>query len=79
MVDDDMLYLKNDKGFAPNSCSSALNGLRFFYKHVGEKDFSFSYSIPKRSRRLPTVLTMEDIWNEAKRRSGVKDTASNAV
>jgi len=62
MVDDYMLYLKNDKGLAPNSCGSALNGLRFFYKHVVEKDFSFSYSIPKRSRRLPTVLTMEDIW-----------------
>jgi integrase/recombinase XerD len=62
MVDDYMLYLKNDKGLAPNSCGSALNGLRFFYKHVVEKDFSFCYSIPKKSRRLPTVLTMEEIW-----------------
>jgi integrase/recombinase XerD len=62
MVDDYLLYLKNGKGLAPNSCGSALNGLRFFYKHVAQKDFAFDYSIRKRPRKLPTVLTMEEIW-----------------
>jgi site-specific recombinase XerD len=62
MVDDYLLYLKNDKGLAPNSCGSALNGLRFFYKHVAQKELTFDYSIRKRPRKLPTVLTMEQIW-----------------
>jgi len=62
MVDDYLLYLKNDKGLAPNSCGSHLNGLRFFYKHVTPKEFTFDYSIRKRPRRLPSVLTMEDVW-----------------
>lgn len=61
MVDDYLLYLKNDKGLAPNSCGSALNGLRFFYKHVAQKEFVFDYRIRKRPRKLPTVLTMEEI------------------
>ena len=30
MIEDYLLYLKNDKGHAPNSCASALSGLRFF-------------------------------------------------
>ena len=34
MIEDYLLYLKNDKGNAPNSCASALSGLRFFYNHV---------------------------------------------
>jgi len=62
MVDDYLLYLKNDKGLAPNSCGSHLNGLRFFYKHVAPKEFAFDYSIRKRPRKLPTVLIMEDVW-----------------
>lgn len=62
MVDDYMLYLKNDKGLAPNSCGSALAGLSFFYKHVLQKEIRFDYSIRKRPRRLPTVLTMEEVW-----------------
>jgi len=31
-IEDYLLYLKHDKGIAPNSCYSVLTGLRFFYK-----------------------------------------------
>ena len=34
MIEDYLLYLKNEKGNAPNSCGSVLTGLRFFYNHV---------------------------------------------
>ena len=34
MIEDYLLYLKNDKGNAPNSCSLVLTGLRFFYLNV---------------------------------------------
>ncbi len=33
-IEDYLLYLKQDKGNAPNSCYSVLTGLRFFYKYV---------------------------------------------
>jgi site-specific recombinase XerD len=63
MVEDYLLYLKNDKGKCPNSCASALSGLRFFYKHVAEQQISIDYSCARKVRNLPTVLPQEDIFN----------------
>lgn len=62
MIDDYLLYLKNEKGNAPATCCSALNGLRFFYTHVLDKQISVDFSLSKKPRRLPTVLTKEQIW-----------------
>ena len=61
-IEDYLLHLKNEKGRAPNSCTVVLTGLRFFYKNVLEKDTSIGFSLPKKPRRLPTVLTPEQIW-----------------
>jgi site-specific recombinase XerD len=61
-IEDYLLYLKQDKGIAPNSCYSVLTGLRFFYKHVTEKEIPITYSIRRMPRKLPEVLTMQDIW-----------------
>ena len=61
-IEDYLLYLKQDKGIAPNSCYSVLTGLRFFYKHVTEKEVPVTYSIRRVPRKLPEVLTMQDIW-----------------
>jgi integrase/recombinase XerD len=62
MIEDYLLYLKNDKGNAPNSCGSVLTGLRFFYKNVAKKTVAVDYSLRKKPRKLPTVLTMEQVW-----------------
>jgi site-specific recombinase XerD len=62
MIEDYLLYLKNDKGNAPNSCGSVLTGLRFFYKNVAQKTVTVDYSLRKKPRKLPTVLTMEQVW-----------------
>jgi site-specific recombinase XerD len=62
MIEDYLLYLKNDKGNAPNSCGSVLTGLRFFYQNVAQKKISVDYSLRKKRRKLPAVLTMEQIW-----------------
>jgi site-specific recombinase XerD len=62
MIEDYLLYLKNDKGNAPNSCGSVLTGLRFFYKNVAQKKLVVDYSLRKKPRKLPTVLTMEQVW-----------------
>jgi site-specific recombinase XerD len=61
-IEDYLLYLKQDKGIAPNSCYGVLTGLRFFYKHVTEEEIPVTYSIRRTPRKLPEVLTMEDIW-----------------
>ena len=61
-IEDYLLYLKQDKGIAPNSCYSVLTGLRFFYKNVTEKEIPVTYSIRRTTRKLPQVLTMQDIW-----------------
>ena len=63
MIEDYLLYLKNDKGRAPNSCASALSGLRFFYKHVAKQKISIDYSLTRKVQNLPTVLSQEDIEN----------------
>jgi integrase/recombinase XerD len=61
-IEDYLLYLKHDKGIAPNSCYSVLTGLRFFYKNVVENEMPVTYSIRRTPRKLPEVLTMEDVW-----------------
>ena len=62
MIEDYLLYLKNEKGNSPNSCGSVLTGLRFFYKNVIKKEISIGYSVRKIPRKLPTVLTKEQVW-----------------
>ena len=61
-IEDYLLFLKNEKGNAPNSCYSVLTGLRFFYKHVTAKQMPITYSIRRTQRKLPQVLTMRQIW-----------------
>ncbi len=61
-IEDYLLYLKQEKGNAPNSCYSVLTGLRFFYKHVSKKKIAVTYSIRRTQRKLPQVLTMPEVW-----------------
>jgi len=63
MIEDYLLYLKNDKGRAPNSCASELSGLRFFYNHVAEQKICIEYSLKRKVKKLPTVLPQKDIWD----------------
>ena len=58
MIDDYLLYLKLEKGNAPNSCGSVLTGLRFFHKYVMGEAISTDYSVRKTRRRLPKSLTL---------------------
>lgn len=62
MVDDYLLYLKDEKGLAPHSCGTALSGIRFFFNVVLKKEFSFDYSVRRKNRKLPTVLSTEQVW-----------------
>jgi integrase/recombinase XerD len=63
MIEDYLLYLKNEKGIAPNSRGTVLTGLRFFYNYVMEQKISIEYSLAKKVWRLPTVLSQEEVWD----------------
>jgi len=72
MIEDYLLYLKNDKGKCPNSCASDLSGMRFFYNHVTKQKISIDYSLTRKVRNLPTVLPQEDICNIINATSNLK-------
>ena len=63
MIEDYLLYLKNEKGHSPNSCGSELSGLRFFYRNVLEEEILIDFNVRRRTQKLPTVLTKEQIWD----------------
>jgi site-specific recombinase XerD len=63
MIEDYLLYLRNTKGNAPESCAFVATGLRFFYKHVADKEIPFVYRIRKKAKNLPNVLTQEEVWD----------------
>ena len=54
MIEDYLLYLKNEKGNAPASCCLVLTGLRFFYKHILYHQIDVGFSLNKKPRKLPT-------------------------
>jgi site-specific recombinase XerD len=63
MIEDYFLYLKQDKGCAPNSIGSAISGLRFFYNHVVcQEHLAPNNTFGKKPRKLPTVLAKDQIW-----------------
>ena len=64
MIEDYLLYLKKEKGNALTTIGSAITGIRFFYNHViPDEQLSPSCSFAKVPRKLPTVLSQEEIWS----------------
>ena len=64
MIEDYLLYLKKEKGDALTTIGSAITGLRFFYNHVlSHEQLSPRCAFAKTPRKLPTVLSQEEIWS----------------
>ena len=61
MIEDYLLYLKNEKGNALATCCITLTGLRFFYKHILDQQISIGFSLPKTPRKLPSVFTKQQV------------------
>lgn len=63
MLEDYLLYLKNDKGQASNSRSVVVCALRFLYRHVlGDEQTPPGFGFRRKPRKLPVVLSQEQIW-----------------
>lgn len=64
MVEDYLLYLKKEEGKALTTLSSTVTGLKFFYNHVvGDEQLSPGCKFAKIPRKLPKVLSQEEIWS----------------
>lgn len=64
MIEDYLLYQKKEKANAMATVRSAMIGIRFFYNHVVHKEeVSPHCSLAKVPRKLPTVLSHQEIWS----------------
>ena len=58
-----LLHLTRERQLAPPSLSVALSGLRFFYEQtLGRQWTILDVARPKRAKKLPVVLSREEVW-----------------
>jgi len=62
MIEDYLLYLKNDKGNTTGSVGVVVTALKFFYNQVADEPVSFDFSVRRINRKLPSVLTQDEIF-----------------
>jgi len=57
-----LLYLKNEKHAARNTCTLALCSLKFFYQQTLKRDWPvLDFVRPAREKKLPVVLSVEEV------------------
>ena len=62
------LFLKNEKHAARNTCTIALCGIKFFFQHtLGREWKTFDFLRPQKEKRLPVVLSVEEVSRVLKR------------
>lgn len=57
----DFLLFKKDAGLASKTLNLHLNAIKFFYRFIYEVPFDLQVKFSKRPRRLPVVLTKEEV------------------
>jgi site-specific recombinase XerD len=56
------LYLQNDKQVSPSTFTQALCGIKFFYEHTLQKEWTtFDLIRPRREKKLPVVLSVAEV------------------
>lgn len=62
MIEDYLLYLKKEMGRAPNTCGVVKAALEFFYHNVlPDVKLSLKFSMKRKPRKLPVVLSQEEV------------------
>lgn len=56
-----LVYLVEEARAATSSLNVAINALRFYYGNVLKQDFSYEFKRPKKDRKLPVVLSKEEV------------------
>lgn len=73
MIENYLLYLKNDLNRAPKTCGVAKAALIFFYHEVViDEKMLFKFSIKRNTRKLPVVLSPDEVWKIIYATSNVK-------
>ena len=62
MAEDFILYSKNKRKLAPGTLRAYVDRFSFFYNKVLANDPPFRLSLKKRRRKLPAVLSQENVW-----------------
>ena len=55
------LYLVKERHLSPASCRLSLNGIRFLYQEVLQREFEAKIQIPKRPQKIPELLTRKKV------------------
>ena len=61
-IRDYFLYVKNEKKWARATCTIAICGIKFFWEHTLQKDWTTMGLVrPARQKRLPVILSREEV------------------
>ncbi len=63
MIEDFLIYLKNGRALEQNTLRTYAARYRFFYNEVLGSDPPFTLSFKNRRRKLPVVLSQEEVWS----------------
>ena len=75
-VRDYLYYLANDKGVSTSTLNTAINALKFYYGVVLKRNFVYEIKRPKKDKKLPVVLTQEEVFQIL---SAVKNIKHRAI
>jgi hypothetical protein len=60
-IKDYLVYLAEDKKAATFTLNQAINALKFYYGTILKKKFIFEVKRPRKDKKLPTVLSKEEV------------------
>jgi len=60
-IKDYLVYLSEEKGSAISTLNQAINALKFYYGTVLKKKFVYEVKRPRKDKKLPTVLSKEEV------------------
>ncbi|MBA7697731.1 Tyrosine recombinase XerC [subsurface metagenome] len=61
VVKDYLFHLVEEKKVATSTLNSAINALKFYYGTILKKDFLYEIKRPKKDKKLPVILSKEEI------------------
>jgi len=75
-IKDYLVYLSEEKGAATSTLNQAINALKFYYGIVLKKKFIYEVRRPRKDKKLPVVLSQEEV---ARILTSVQNTKHRAI
>jgi len=60
-IKDYLVYLSENKGSATSTLNQAINALKFYYGAVLKKKFIYEVKRPRKDKKLPVVLSQDEV------------------